>query len=412
MTDSKALPEKTSPEKKKKNPLPLIVILALLGAGGFIAWRSLGARNALPEGVLALSGRIDGDDSAVAPKTAGKIMEIRYREGDAVKAGDIIAVLDDEQVRAREEEARASVAQSAARLDSARAQTAVLNDQLRGAELQTVQSKTDAEGRVRQAEAELAAAEAELKQQESSYQLAVFDRDAYSALVKTGAASERQAKQAVTTADAQAAVVASSRRKVEAAHGSLRAAQATMDNPNIRSAQSGAIRKQMAQQNAEIASAAADEDRARHALTEAQANRTDLTVRAPFDGTIVTRTAEPGEVVAAGTPIVTLLDLRKVYLRGFVPEGEIGKVKLGQRARVFLDSDPTKPLDAYVSRIDPQATFTPENTYFRDDRVKQVVGLKLQLETGFGYAKPGMPADGEILVSGGSWPETKREKSR
>ena len=168
----------------------------------------------------------------------------------------------------------------------------------------------------------------------------------------------------------------------------------------------------MAQQNAEIASAAADEDRARHALTEAQANRTDLTVRAPFDGTIVTRTAEPGEVVAAGTPIVTLLDLHKVYLRGFVPEGEIGKVKLGQRARVFLDSDPTKPLDAYVSRIDPQATFTPENTYFRDDRVKQVVGLKLQLETGFGYAKPGMPADGEILVSGGSWPETKREKSR
>jgi HlyD family secretion protein len=401
---------RTSPEKKKRNPLPLIVILALVGAGGFIAWRSLGQRNTLPEGVLPLSGRIDGDDSAVAPKTTGKIMEIRYREGDVVKAGDIIAVLDDAQVRAREEEARASVAQSAARLDSARQQTAVLNDQLRAAEIQTVQSKTDTEGRVRQAEAELASAEAKLKQQESSYQLAVFDRDAYSALVKTGAASERQAKQAETTADAQEAVVASSRRKVEAARGSLRAAQATMDNPSIRIAQSAAIRKQVAQQNAEIASAAADEDRARHSLTEAQANRADLTVRAPFDGTIVTRTAEPGEVVSAGTPIVTLLDLHKVYLRGFVPEGEIGKVKIGQRAHVFLDSDPNKPLDAYVSRIDPQATFTPENTYFRDDRVKQVVGLKLQLETGFGYAKPGMPADGEILVSGGTWPETKREK--
>ena len=89
------------------------------------------------------------------------------------------------------------------------------------------------------------------------------------------------------------------------------------------------------------------------------------------------RAAEPGEVVPAGTAIVTLLDLDRVYLRGFIPEGEIGKVKLGQPARIYLDSNPGQALDAYVSRIDPQATFTPENTYFRDDRVKQVVGVKL-----------------------------------
>ena len=131
---------------------------------------------------------------------------------------------------------------------------------------------------------------------------------------------------------------------------------------------------------------------------EAQENLKDLTVIAPFDGTVVTRTAEPGEVIQAGTPIVTLLDLSKVYLRGFVPEGQIGRIRLGQSAHVFLDSDPKKPLDAVVSRIDPQATFTPENTYFRDDRVKQVVGLKLLLKSGIGYAKPGMPADGEVLV--------------
>ncbi len=77
---------------------------------------------------------------------------------------------------------------------------------------------------------------------------------------------------------------------------------------------------------------------------------------------------------------MTLLDLSKVYLRGFVPEGQIGKVKVGQAARVYLDSDPNKPLDAVVSRIDPQATFTPENTYFRDDRVKQVVGREAAAE--------------------------------
>jgi HlyD family secretion protein len=139
-------------------------------------------------------------------------------------------------------------------------------------------------------------------------------------------------------------------------------------------------------------------------LVEAQENRRDLLVTAPFDGTVVTRTAEPGEVVQAGTAIVTLLDLSKVYLRGFVPEGQIGHVAIGQPAHVYLDSAPNKPIDAAVSRIDPQATFTPENTYFRDDRVKQVVGVKLQLKGAVGFAKPGMPADGEILISGDTWP--------
>ncbi|MES1260319.1 MAG: HlyD family secretion protein, partial [Acidobacteriota bacterium] len=125
---------------------------------------------------------------------------------------------------------------------------------------------------------------------------------------------------------------------------------------------------------------------------------------------VATRTAEPGEVVQAGTAIVTLLDLRRVYLRGFIPEGQIGKVKLGQRARVYLDSDPNRAVNALVSRIDPAATFTPENTYFRDDRVKQVVGVKLQIEGAVGFAKPGMPADAEVLVAGDVWPEGTHKK--
>ena len=119
--------------------------------------------------------------------------------------------------------------------------------------------------------------------------------------------------------------------------------------------------------------------------------------------------AEPGEMMTAGTAIVTLLDLTKVYLRGFVPEGQIGEVKVGQAAHIYLDSAPHTPIDAYVSRIDPQATFTPENTYFQNDRVKQVVGLKLQLIGGFGFAKPGMPVDGEVLVDGDKWPKERRK---
>jgi HlyD family secretion protein len=222
--------------------------------------------------------------------------------------------------------------------------------------------------------------------------------------------SERQGKQAETTAETQAALVAASKRKVEAARGSLATAQATLSNPDIRSLQAATLRRQIAQQEADVASAAADEQHARASLLEAKANRNDLVVTAPFDGTVVTRTAEPGEVLTAGTPIVTLLDLHKVYLRGYIPEGQIGRIKVGQAARVFLDSNPKQPLDAYVVRIDPQATFTPENTYFRDDRVKQVVGVKLGLKSGFGYAKPGMPADGEVLVAGDAWPPESHRK--
>ena len=238
----------------------------------------------------------------------------------------------------------------------------------------------------------------------------LFDKDAYTRLAQSGAVSERQGKQAETTAETQAALVAASKRKVEAARGALAMAEATLSNPDIRSLQASILRRQIAQQEAEIASAAADEQHARAALREAEANRKDLTVTAPFDGTVVTRTAEPGEVLTAGTPIVTLLDLHKVYLRGYIPEGQIGRVKVGQAARVYLDSNPNQPLDAYVQRIDPQATFTPENTYFRDDRVKQVVGVKLGLKSGFGYAKPGMPADGEVLVAGDTWPPESRRK--
>ena len=217
--------------------------------------------------------------------------------------------------------------------------------------------------------------------------------------------SERQGLQAVATADQQAAALAAAKRRVEAAQAELTTAQGMLANPNIRESQVGLVRSQIAQQQAEVVSAAAQTQQARAQLAEADDNRQDLVIKAPFTGTVVTRAAEPGEVITAGTAIITLLDLSKVYLRGFVPEGDIGKVKVGQSAHVYLDSNPQQPLDAYVSRIDPQATFTPENTYFRDDRVKQVVGIKLQLKSGFGFAKPGLPSDGEVLVKGDAWPK-------
>jgi len=394
---------------QRRRILMIVCGVVLLIGVALLVWRVFFAAPAVPDSIVVVSGRIEGDDSAVASKTTGRILEVRVREGDSVNAGDAIATLDDAQIRAREDQARDALLQAEAKTEAAQEQIAVLQEQLQQSRLQVGQSKLDTEGHVGQAKADLATAESELAQQEAAYQIAAFDKDAYTRLAKTGAVSERQGLQAATTADQQAAVVAASKRRVEASQSALTTAEASLANPGIRESQAAAVRRQIAQQEAEVASATAQTQQARAQLAEAEDNRHDLTVRAPFSGTVVTRAAEPGEVVTAGTAIITLLDLSKVYLRGFVPEGQIGKVKVGQAARVYLDSNPHEPVDAYVSRIDPQATFTPENTYFRDDRVKQVVGLKLELKGGFGLAKPGMPVDGEVLVHGDKWPKEKRK---
>jgi HlyD family secretion protein len=389
--------------------LPGLVFILVLGGATFLIWRLFFATRRGPENVIVLSGRIEGDASDIAPKVAGRIVEVRVREGDTVNAGDTIALLEDDQIRAREDQAHAALSDAEAKMQAARAQIAVLQEQVRQNQLLTEQAKQDAAGRVRQAEGEVTAAEAELAKQEAAYRLASFDKEAYTRLAATGAVAERRGKEASSTADQQAAAVAAAKRRVDSARGALVVARASLENPGIRASETAATRKQIAQQQQEVASTAAKTEQARAQLAEAQANRKDLIITAPFSGTVTTRAAEPGEVVNAGTAIITLLDLSKVYLRGFVPEGQIGNVKIDQPARVYLDSNPDQPIEAYVSRIDPEATFTPENTYFRDERVKQVVGVKLQLKNAVGYAKPGMPADGEILIRG-NWPSGKRQK--
>jgi HlyD family secretion protein len=387
-------------DKKTKIPKPIKVLIALLVlsiAGGTI-WYFFIRTPPAPRNLIKLSGRIEGDDTTVATKIAGRIREIQVREGDQVKAGQVIALIDDEQVRAREEQERSNVLQAEARVLSAQQQIAVLNAQLEESNIGVDQARIDAQGRVSQAEAQVAHAEAQLAQAEADYGQARYDEQKYTTLAKDGDVPERTGRQARSAAEAQAAAVRAARKQVDVARGSLTMAKANLSNAAMRTSQSLAIRKQILQAQSEILAAQAEVEQARAKLREVQADREDLQVLAPIDGTVTTRSAEPGEVVAAGTTLVTLVNLNEVYLRGFIPEGEIGRVKTGQAARVYLDSAPDRPLEAVVTRIDPEASFTPENTYFKDDRMKQVVGVKLQLKSAAGYAKPGMPADGEVVT--------------
>jgi HlyD family secretion protein len=363
-----------------------VLAIVLIVAG----WSVYAARSHGPDNVIDLSGRIDGDDSAVASKQAGRVLSIDVREGDNVVAGQVLATLDSEQ-------ARAVVADAQARVSVAQRQVPVLEAQQRQAELATQQSAVGSNGNIDEAQAEVAAAQSQLAQAEAAYKLASYTEHMSDSLYKTGDVAELQRNRAASDAQQAASAVNAARHRASAAESALGAATATNANAPIHEQQAVAVGAQISQQGSAVSAAMAE-------LAQARASLKDLTIRAPFNGTILVRTAEPGEVLAAGTPVVSMLNLQKVYLRGFIPEGEIGKVKVGQPARIFLDSDPSHPIDAYVLTIDPQAMFTPENTYFRSDRVQQVFGVKLALRSGFGYAKPGMPADGQILV-GGTWPK-------
>ncbi len=385
--------------RRSKRPfvILLILILALAALG---TWYFVLRRPAAALDQISVSGRIETDDSAVASKAAGRIREVTVREGDHVTAGQVIAVLDDDQIKAREDAAQAAASQADIRIKRAQQQIAVLQDQLDQSQLGVDQSRLDAQGRVKQAEAQLSQAEAQLAQAQANLKQAEYDKEKFDRLFASGDVSERQMRQAATTYNSQLEIVRAQRKQVDSARGALTAVRATLANPRIRSSQSSAIRNQIDQANTDIESARADADRAQAQLREAQANRADLQITAPFEGTVSTRSVEPGEIIAVGATIITLINPKEIYLRAYVTEADIGRVKLGQAARVYLDSNPTQPLEAVVSRVDPEATFTPENTYFKDDRVKQVVGVKLMLKDPQGFAKPGMPADGTILTGG------------
>ena len=241
-----ATADSAKPAWVRQHRIAIIIAGIVLIAVAIVIWKVFFAVPAVPASIVVVSGRIEGDDSAIASKTTGRILEVRVREGDSVNAGDTIAILDDEQIRAREHQARDALSEEEDKAAAAQEQIAVLQEQLAQSRLQVGQSKFDTEGHVGQAKADLATAQSELAQQQAAYQIAAFDKDAYTRLAKTGAVSERQGLQASTTADQQAAVVAASKRRVEASQGALTTAQASLSNPGIRESQVALVRRQIA----------------------------------------------------------------------------------------------------------------------------------------------------------------------
>ncbi|MBF2064037.1 MAG: HlyD family efflux transporter periplasmic adaptor subunit [Calothrix sp. C42_A2020_038] len=442
-TDSEVLNSKPKPNKK---PIKLLLAILVLLAGviGYAVWRT---QPRVTADTLRVSGRIEGYETEIGVKRSGRVESITVREGAAVKKGQQLIKLDDsndlilsEQLRGAQ--ARVALAQS----DEQQAQSDVLSvmsqieqveSQISEAQLNVQQSQGDTQGRIQQAQASVAAAssqlvqvEAQAKQTASEVKLAKINLDRYQKLVADGAINKQQFDQAQTTYDtavatleARKAAINSAREQLSAAEGGLMQTQTTAFNPGIRNAQLQALYRKRAQTQAQLKSAQARVKSAQAKVKDALASqqqivtqindsKRDLNVVSPLDGVVTARSVEPGAVVNNQTKILTIVDPKTIYLRGFIPEGDIGKIRIGQITRIFLDSAPKNPLNGKVISIDPQASFTPENIYFQKDRVRQVVGVRISVDNPDGCFNPnspyagadlpcariGMPADADILL--------------
>ena len=354
--------------------------------------------NQEPAGTLFISGRIDGDTVDISSKIAGKIVNLKVREGDSVKMGQVLAVLSSAQDEALRDAQKSRIVSDQRRVTQLQKQLATNAEKVRQAGLYEAQAETDAPGKVKEAEATLAASRAELARREAELRQTQINVKRYAPLAKSGAVSVQLAEQYQTSEQVQRASVEAARKEVAAAEASLQQARAQLQNIPIKASDRMTLQREADEIKEQVASARADVEASRGGLRKIEADIADLTIRAPIAGTILTRSAEPGRVIQPGQTIFTMVDLTKLYLRGFVPEGGVGKIKVGQKAQVFLDSNPNEPVSAEVIRVDPEVMFTPENTYFKQDRVKQVLGLKLGLRGAYGFAKPGMPADGRIQI--------------
>lgn len=422
MTGSVSVPDvPVTQERKKFNPR-LLLIVAALAAVGYFGWRQFAPVPAPT--VLTVSGRIEADETDIGAKTGGRVTQILVREGDSIKAGQAVAVIEDEEVNQQLQAAIAQVNSAKQEEAQAKLEVTVAESRIQEALANLAQSKEDSLGRVGQAKSTVAASQAlvdqaqaqvvearsEVKKAQSQLKLARSDRDRYASLVSQGVITRQQFDQVQTTADtaqasldtaratlvARVAAVKTSQQQLQAAQGGLTQTQSTALNPAIRRNQLAAYQQQKEQAQSRLVAAQAKVQGAIANQQQLQKRLDSFTVKSPIDGTVQDRPLEPGAVVTSGKTLLTVINPQAVYMRAYVPEGDIGKIYPGKSARVFLDSNPKQPLTAKVRAIDPKASFTPENIYFQKDRVRQVFGVKLAIEQSQSYAKPGMPADAEI----------------
>ncbi|WDQ18544.1 HlyD family secretion protein [Rhodopirellula sp. P2] len=349
--------------------LSMLLLLAACVVGGYFAWDRWGRVEPLPDGLVQANGRIEGDHVTVASKFAGKIHELLAREGDSVKAGQVLARLDSQQVQAKLRQAEQGVQAAQAQYRAAQSGLELL--------------ESEVPLMIETAEASLEHAKAVVAKAKAAEQQSARDAKRFSELASRGTVDQRKGEEAEL-----AWTVA--KNDVRVAETALTQAEKQLAEANLGDRRVHAKRQELEALAAQVAGAEAVRD-------EAQSVLDDLTITAPADGVITTRVVDIGEIVAAGSPLFDLVNLDRLYLKVYVPEVEIGRVRLELPARIHTDAYPETPFPATVRYVSSRAEFTPKEVQTPDERVKLVYAVKLYLDENPAHRlTPGLPADAVV----------------
>jgi HlyD family secretion protein len=332
----------------------LAVVVALI-----LAPAAAGCRQPAVEGPPRASGYVEATEISVASKVPGRVEQVTVQEGERTAAGDVVAMISTTDVDLRLRQARAERDQAVA-------------------QLRLLQAGSRAED-VRQAEAQVSAAESDRTAAAADLTAATADEARFEQLLRARAGAQKPR-------DDAAARRAQADAQVAAAGDRVRAATAALDR-----LRAGARPEEVAAARARVAAVDAQ-------IAGFDQNRLDATIAAPASGVVSARLVEPGELVAAGAPLLTILDLDRAWANGYVEEPLIPALRIDQAATVVTDAGDRLP--GRVTFISPRAEFTPRNVQTTAERAKLVYRVKVTVDNSGGVLKPGMPV--EIEFSGGA----------
>ncbi|HXH51336.1 MAG TPA: efflux RND transporter periplasmic adaptor subunit [Terriglobia bacterium] len=376
-----------------------LVIVAIIALACVVAFIWLDGRSRDANRSIRVSGNIEVTDAELSFKIPGRVEQRLVDEGQMVSKGQTVALLDSRELSQEAGRSRAEV-------EAARAALAELKAGSRPEEIAQAQAAAS-QARARLDELEAGSRPQEIAAAEAAYQSALADAkrladdfDRYSGLYKKQLVSTQQyeaARTASRMADArerqakeQLDLLKEGPRKEEIAQARDAYAQAEQHYSLVKA---GPRREDIEQARARL-------EQARHSLALAETRLGYATLASPMPGVVLSKSVEPGEFVSAGTPVVTVADLENIWLRAYVNETDLGRVKLGQHVRVTTDTYPGKTYEGRVSFISSQAEFTPKSVQTEKVRVKLVYRTKIDIRNPNMELKPGMPADAEILAGG------------
>lgn len=343
----------------------LIVVSLLAVAAAALLIHLLAGEDESDQTALRVSGTIEVTEARLSFKIPGHLAERAFDEGDSIAAGQKVARLDDRDQLLAVESAETELA-------LARAVLAELEAGSRPEEITMAQAELEL------ARAAAKSAEIRLRQSETDFRR-------HAALVTEGGVS-RQAFEEYR------ALYQTARQNREEAEARVTVAAARLD---LRRA--GARSEQIDQARARLAGA-------EKALDIARLQLAHTTIAAPFDGVVLTTSAEIGEFLNPSTPVLIIGDLNRPWLRAYINETDLGRVKLNQAVRVTTDSYPGTTYHGRISFISDQAEFTPKSVQTFEERVKLMYRVKIALTNPDGELKPGMPADAWIDLAPPSGP--------